>query len=143
MKQPLDQALDKLTEGRGRVEVDTPTGRATVDVVDVDRIGVRVRRVRVHRDEPFDIAREAATIGDRLRALPDRVVPVEVDPRLGGAVLRTRPDEVREREYFEVELDGTNDIEARRVRAREGGGREGTDWAMTRDQLGRLVDELG
>ena len=135
---PLDEALDAL-DGPGTIDVPTDGGRAEVDVAEVDRLGVRVRRVKVER-ERRDIAEEAHALPDRLRALPDRVAPSEVSPELGGAILRTVPEEVRDR-YFEVDVRPGH-TEVRRVRVDEGE-RSSDDFVLTREQLEKLVDELG
>jgi hypothetical protein len=136
----LDQALDDLPAGGGTVTVDRDGAEATVEAVDADRLGVRVKRLRVDRDVPVDIEEEAHSLPDRLRSLPDRVVPIEIAPELGGARLRTRPEELRGREWFEVDVDrdGTS---IRRVRADEDGSRVPVDWTLTREQLDRLIDE--
>lgn len=138
---PLDQALDALPPGGGTVEVERGGHRAEVDVVDVDRLGVRVRGVTVTRGAPIDVAEEASALPDRLRALPDRIAPVEVAPELGGARLRTRPDELRGREHFEVDV-APDRTAIRRTRVDEGGERAQVDWTMTREQLDKLIDEV-
>ena len=134
----LDDALDAL-DGPGIARVPREHGHAEVDVIEVDRLGVRVRSVRVEREQR-DLADEAAALPGRLRALPDPVVPCEIAPTLGGATLRTDPAVMRGR-YFEVQVtpDAT---EVRRVRV-EGGERRPDDFVLTREQLGDLVDQLG
>lgn len=139
----LGQAIDEaLTPGAeaGPVTVETDKGSATVDVVEADRIGVRVRGIRVTTSEDLGIER-IADLPDALRDLPTRVVPVEVDASLGGATLRTPPREMRGKDFFEVEVRGA-ESKIRRLRPAEGGGREELDWTMTRDQLGRVLDGL-
>lgn len=137
----LDEALDALPSGGGVVEVERPGHRARVDVVEADRLGVRIRKVDLERSAPVDVAREARELPERLRSLPDRVAPVEVAPALGGARLRTRPDELRGREYFEVDVEPLR-TSIRRTRVTDDG-REPTDFTLTREQLDRLVDEAG
>ena len=137
----LDAALDG-NAGSGRITADGEHGSAAVDLVAVGPIGVRVRAVEVTRAVGVDVGDEAEALPERLRTLPERVVPVEVDRGLGGAVLRTRPEQMREREFFEVEVR-PNTTTIRRHRVGEDGSRQATDFALTRDQLGRLVDELG
>ncbi|MEO0605929.1 MAG: hypothetical protein AAF211_31160 [Myxococcota bacterium] len=134
----LDEALDDL-DGPGTVEVDHDGRSAEVDVVDVDRIGVRVKGVRVRHDGPVDVQREAEALPDRLRSLPDSVGPIEVAPELGGAILRGTPD--RERRYFEVDVQPDR-TDIRRKQVDDDGERSETDWSMTRDQLERLIDEV-
>lgn len=123
------------------VEAEAGGSRAEVDVVEADRIGVRVRGVRVTRPEPYDVAEEARGLPEKLRSLDEPVIPIEVDPRLGGAVLRTDPDEVREGEYYELGLDGRR-FDLTRKRAEPGKDRENIDWSMTHRQLENLLDEL-
>lgn len=136
----LDRALDALPPGGGTVTVDRGGSSAEVDVTDVDRLGVRIRELRVHRGRPVDVEAEANALPDRIRSLPERIAPVEVAPALGGARLRTRPEELREREYFEVDVapQGTT---VRRTRIEDDGSRAPTDWTLTRDQLDRLIGE--
>ena len=136
----LDQALDALPAGGGAVTVEREGATATIDAVEADRIGVRVRGLRVDRDAPVDVSREAHALPDRLRSLPDRVAPIEVAPDLGGARLRTRPDELRRGEWFEVDVEaGATAI--RKVRTADDGSRVPVDWTLTREQLDRLIDE--
>lgn len=133
----LDRALDAL-RGPGVVRVDRSGRTAEVDVTEVDRLGVRVRGVRVRCEQPRDVVEEARALPERLRALPDRVAPVEVDPVLGGARLRTVPGDVRDG-YFEVDVT-PHDTEIRRTRV-AGGEREPADFTLTREQLDRLIDQ--
>lgn len=133
----LDQALDG---GVGRVEAETEKGTVEVEVTDVDRLGVRVRGVTVKRGAPVDIVEEAARLPDALRALPERVEPVEVAKALGGAKLRTSLRDLRGREYFEVDVEAGK-TSVRRTRVVDGE-REAREWTMTREQLERLVKEI-
>ena len=138
---PLQEALDTQTSS-GVVGVECDRGHAEVDVIDADRLGVRIRRVKVTRPKEIDIPAEATTLPQRLRSLPDRVQPIEVAPELGGAIFRTKPGDIRDNEFFEVGITKPGDVEVKRYQARPGDGRIERDWTMTRDQLGRLLDEL-
>lgn len=138
----LNDALDAAT-GPGTIHAENAGTTVDADVVDVDRLGVRVTRLSVRRDRPFDLLEEAKALPERLRSLPEPLIPVEIDTRLGGAVLRTRPDAIDEGEFFELELHGDRDLELRRLRGGRGQDREAADFTLTRKQLGRLVDELG
>lgn len=135
----LDDALDAL-DGPGIARVPREQGQAEVDVIEVDRLGVRVRSVKVEREQR-DLAEEALALPDRLRALPERVVPCEIAPTLGGATLRTDPEEMIRGRYFEVQVT-PGSSEVRRVRV-EDGERHPDDFVLTREQLGNLVDQLG
>jgi len=139
-KTDLDEELDRVPAGGGTVRVDREGARAKVEVLEADRLGVRVRGVEVTRGRPVDVSEEAGALPERLRALPERLAPVEVDPTLGGARLRTRPDELRGREYFEVDVEPSR-TSIRRTKVGEQGERVETDWTMTREQLDRLIDE--
>jgi hypothetical protein len=135
----LDEQLDRLPTG-GKVRVERGHTQTEVEVVEADRLGVRVRGVDVHRDRPVDVETEARSLPERLRALPERVSPVEVDPTLGGARLRTRPEELRGKEFFEVDVAPSH-TSIRRTRVTPEGERVETDWTLTREQLDRLIDE--
>lgn len=137
----VNEALDAAT-GPGVVHAETDGASADVDVADVDRLGVRVKRVQVTRAAPFDLAEAARELPDRLRSLPERIEPVEVDPGLGGAVLRSRPEDLEGGEFYEIGIHGDRELDLRRIRGGPGVDREPADFTMTRKQLGRLVDEL-
>jgi hypothetical protein len=136
----LDAALG-AGDGTGRIVVTGDDGAAEIDAVAIGPIGVRVRAVRIDRGVDVDIALEAAALPDRVRTLPDRVVPVEVDPGLGGAILRSHPDDMREQEFWELDVRRRSTT-VRKQRVRPDGQREGVDFTLTREQLGRLVDEV-
>lgn len=139
-RKELDRALDGVPAG-GTVEVARPGGRAAIDVVEADRLGVKVRRVGVTREHPIAVDAEARRLAEGMRALPERLEPVEIAPELGGAVLRTRPEELRRREFFEVGITpGSTTVTRQRV---TDDGRAPADFTLTRDQLDGLLDELG
>lgn len=134
----LDEALD-AAGGPGLVEVDEPGGRTAIDVSDVDRIGVRVRAVRVGHGVR-DVAAEADRLTGAVGPLAGPFAPVEVDPRLGGAILRTAPAAIRRGRYDEIGV-GTEETSVRRYRL-EGGERHPEDLTLTRDQLRDLIDAI-
>jgi hypothetical protein len=137
----LGRALNGvLAPGTARVEGDDGLS-AEVDVADVDRLGVSVRGLRVRSDRVGSVVRHAERLPDAVRCLPETVVPVEVDAKLGGAILRTTPREVVDSEFFEVRSDGL-EVSLERHR-RAAGGPERVPFTLTREQLGRLVDNLG
>ena len=138
----INDALDTFDEDDGEVQADIKGGQARIDVVAVDRLGVKVREIRVQRNEPFDMVTECETLPDRIRSLPHRVQPVEVDPYLGGGVLRSRPEEMKKPEFYQVDLTGDREIGVRRYRVQADGQRKQTDFTLTREQLGDLIDEI-
>lgn len=134
----LDRQLVPGMPG-GAVQASAPGGSAAeVEVVEVDRLGVSVRGVRVRGAAAGTVEGQARRLPDALRGLPDRLVPLEVEPRLGGAILRSDPEDVHEREYFEVRTDG-REATVERVR---GGTGERLPFTLTREQLGHLVDRV-
>lgn len=142
----VNDALNALPVGGdpqadGTVHAEADGATADVDVVEVDKLGVRLRNLRVRRADPYDLAEEAKELPDRMRSLPERIEPVEVDPGLGGAILRTAPDEITDDEFFELGLDG-RDLDLKRVKGGPGQDREPVDWTMTRRQLEKLIDEM-
>jgi hypothetical protein len=139
----IDEALQTLGPGEGTVTASSGGRSAEVDVLESDRLGVRVKSIRVKSQEPIDVVERAAALPERMRSLPDAVEPVEVDPALGGAILRTVPDEVRDREFFEIDVR-TDGVGVKRYRADDqSGGREVIDFTLTRKGLGKLIDEIG
>lgn len=137
----LDDALDQHSGG-GPLELESDGNEATVEVVESGKLGVRVKRVHVRRSAGRPIEQTVQDLEDGLRALPERVVRSEVDVGLGGATLRTDPSDIDDGDFTQIDVRGDRDVELRRFRRTEGG-REPTDFTVTRRQLGRLLDELG
>lgn len=135
----LDDALNDL-EGSGTVVLERSGGTAEIDVDQAGPIGARVTRIRVTRDQPWDIAERAATLPQRLRSLPDPIEASEVAPALGGAILRTTREHFDGERYVEVDVR-THSAEVRQIRVREGQ-RSPDPFSLTREQLGRLLEEL-
>jgi hypothetical protein len=139
----VDEALaQRDKDGQHRIGLTAGGAEAEAEVVDSDRLGVRVGRLRVRKPERFDVQREAAALPDRLRSLPERLIQIEIDGKHGRAVLRTLPKEMRRREFFEVQIEGNRDLDLRRYRVDEQGDRQAIDWTMSREQFGRMLDEL-
>ena len=139
LREALDAEIDRAARG-GTVHASEGAADAEIEVVEADRLGVRVRRVTVARALPHDPAQVGERWPRTLRDLPDRVIPIEVDPRLGGATLRSDPDDRADDTFVEVEVRGGS-AEVRRYRVCPDG-RTPIDWTMTREQLGRLIDAL-
>lgn len=119
----------------GRVEAEHEGRHAEVEVIDVDRLGARIGRIRVS-GPPGDLrARAEAVPGALERGLGERLRPVEVAPELGGAVLRGAVDAGR---FYEV----TVTPEAVDVQSIDRDSREARPFTLTREQLGRVVDGL-
>lgn len=140
LRKALPDALDQASPDGGPVEVQAAGGRALVDTVAVDRLGVRIRSVTVHREGGRDVTEAGEDLPSRVRSLGEPLAPVEVDRGLGGAILRTPRDP--DRGFFEVGVDRGGDARVRKHRVDEDGGREDVDFDLTREQLGRLLDEL-
>jgi hypothetical protein len=136
----LDDALDAHGPDSGTVRVDAGGVTHELEVEAVGPLGVRLRRLTVRRHTDRDLEVAARTLPERLRPLPERLVSTEVDPRLGGATLRTCPDEMRRREFFQVDVR-PREAEIRRYRVCEGG-RERVPWTMTRDGLREVMEDL-
>lgn len=125
----------------GPVEVEANEGRVQLDLADADRLGAKIDRLRVSVPSAAPLGQQAERICRRVRTLPERLVPIEIDDRLGGGILRSTADEMRNKRYFEVGLDGDG-ATLERFKARPEGGRERQPFTLTREQLGRLVDDL-
>ena len=137
----LGDKLDLPGVKTGPIEVETETGQVQLDLADADRLGASIDRLRVSVPNAAPLGEQATGICRRLRHLPERLVPVEVDERLGGGILRSDPDDMRGKRYFEVGLDGSG-ATVERFQAAPDGGREREPFTVTREQLDRLVDDL-
>jgi len=138
----LEKKLDLPGVGQGSLQVEADSGAvAEIEVVDSDRLGATVDRVRVIVPESAPLQQQADAITGRVRELGGKLIPVEVDERLGGGSLRTRTKDIRGGRFFEVELDGAG-ATVDRYKVGEGGQRERQPYTLTREQLGRLVDDL-
>ncbi len=141
MSEDLGRLLDHAITGTGTVRVERQGATAEVEVVEADRLAVRILRVRVSGESTRGVRDTAARLPDACRGLPERIVPVEVAPELGGAVLRSAPRDVVDREYFEVRTDGkTTDIE--RIHAAPGVERHAVPFTLTREALARIVGKV-
>lgn len=140
VRRELGEALDGAL-APGSVTVEGDGRRAEVDVAEVDRLGVRVRTVRVTVARSGNIVQQAERLPEACRTLPERIVPVEVAPTLGGAVLRSHPRDIVDREFFEVQTDGRSATIGRVNNGPEG--RVAVPFTVTREQLRRLVDDIG
>jgi len=128
--------LDKaLRPGRVRLG----DGKVEAEITEVDRLGVSIEHLQV-RGEGAGVREIAAKVPDALRALPERILPIEVAPDLGGAILRSDPADMHNREFYEARTDGRV-VEIERYRCAENG-RERIPFTLTREQLGRVVDGL-
>ena len=56
----IHDALDALDSGEGTATAPTGNGTVSVEVVAVDRLGVKVRKLSVSRGEDFDLVQECA-----------------------------------------------------------------------------------
>lgn len=136
----LSEKLDGEIDGKGTVEVESDGKKARADVVDADRIGVVIDRVRVDGAKG-NVGDRSRRLADNLRPGGERLVPVEVDEGLGGGTLRTSPDEVNEGRYYQVDVDKEG-AELSRHRADAQGKRSNEPFTVTRDQLGEIVDTM-
>jgi hypothetical protein len=127
----------------GTVQVEADGVTLEAEVTDCERIGATVERLKVRRDQPGDVEIQAQAIAERLHGLGERVQPVEVAPDLGGAVLRTRPEDMVEGRFYQIDVgeDGQQ-AELERLRVDEQGQRQREPFTVTRENLGRVVDGL-
>ncbi|MEL6342878.1 MAG: hypothetical protein AAFV53_07075 [Myxococcota bacterium] len=135
---PLSEALEDAIDGAGTASAGSDGLTVEADLSQVGPIGVVVERVKV-RGTPGDITERAADLEDRLRPDNQPMTAIEVDPRLGGAVLRSPVD--RSRRFYEAEVT-EDSVELTRQKVGEDGQRSASDFAVTREQLGDLVDQI-
>lgn len=137
----LGSALNQALKDRhfGTVEVTLPQGRARAEILDSGPIGARVRQLEVEVPDPAPPQTQAHRLSGRLPGLEEDLVPVEVDPGLGGGVLRTAPEQLGGGRYHELELRGGRARLHRPSRERD---QAAGELVLTRDALERLVDTL-
>jgi len=138
-----------------RVEEERDGVRVFVEFDDVDKIGVRLRRLHVESVKPFV---DAALDADRLRRQADEIVRrvsylteqielIELDKRTGKAQLRSKlPQRENERaSFYEILLDGNYKLSLRRYEfsaEAPASRRIGIAFEMTHDIFNRLVSDL-
>lgn len=136
----LSRALDAQLGPPGSASAESGGRRVEVEVVESDRLAARVKSIRIGGGDG-DVRGQAERLPGQLRgALPEHLVPVEVAPSLGGAVLRSEPGDVRGGEFYEVRTDGScTTVERLRATA---AGRERVHFTLSRDALGQVIDGL-
>ncbi len=150
----LAKALDDKLSQPDVLPDDDEAGSATIDaasddlvveaeVSDCDRLGATVERLKVRDPAGGDVRHQAAAMPRRLRSLGERLLPVEADPELGGAVVRSDPQEMDGGRFWEVSIgDGGREAELERFQVGDEGQRSRQPYTLTREQLGRVVDGL-
>ena len=138
--------------GKREIEVEHDGTTAKADVHGAGPYGSSIDRLTVvgpdieRSDEQKDraIRRQARQIADDVTYLPERLREHEVEPGLGSAVLRSRPEEMRDREYGEVEVKGGREVEVSRYRYDpDKTRRDRVPQNYSHELLGRLTDDLG
>ncbi len=143
-----NKPVDQLKRGvSGPVEVSEGEVRATADVGGSGPYGAELRGLSIERTSPAEGGGEAMervveAIAERIQYLPERIVPLETDASSGRGVLRTRRDQVREREYYEFAVEGGDRVDVGRFRGAAGGGRERIADNFGHRVIERLVDDL-
>ena len=135
----LREALeDQLREpGRGQAEQEGIS--IEVDLVDCDRLGAVVEGIRV-RGAAADVVERAEAISREVRPGGDHLLPVEVDRGLGGAILRSAPEDVH-RGFYELRVSPEG-VELSGHKLTSEGQRIRVPYTWTRDQLGSVIDQL-
>jgi len=138
--------------GKRELEVEHEGTTAKADVQGAGPYGSSLDRLTVvgpdrdRSDEQKDraIRRQAREIADDVTYLPERLREHEVEPGLGGAILRSRPEEMRDREYGEVEIKGGGEVDVSRYRYdSQRTRRDRVPQNYSHEILERLTDDLG
>lgn len=137
----LGESVGRSVTGPGPVRVEHDDGVVEVDVVEAGPVGVVIDRLRVRPRDPAPLGARSRALASGLRLGGERLVEVEVDEALGGATLRTDPADMQGGRFFEVELDAEG-AEVRRHRVGDDGARAAAPFAVTRDALGRAIDQM-
>lgn len=145
-----DRIREAAAEGRavGKTTLEAASGssKATVVVEDADRFGVLAGSVAAERPGggPSSVPRQAAEAVRRINYLQEPLAVIETEDRRGRGILRSAtPREVEGgREYNEAVLDGGGSITIKRFRAETGSRRRQVPSNLSRETLGRLVDDV-
>jgi|ETNmetMinimDraft_26_1059896.scaffolds.fasta_scaffold35522_2 hypothetical protein len=141
----VDALKNSNGSGRREVEVDHDGATARARVRGSGPYGSSIDELTVVRpgDDGGDIEHQADDLVERLSYLPERVRKHEIAPALGGGILRSEPDEMRNREYQEIGLQGGHEARVRRYRYdREAGERRAIPQNYAHETLERLTDDL-
>lgn len=139
MPRRVDAGLRAVAGGRAEIEGEGCV--AEVQTGTVGPVGVEVKRLRIE-GAVGSVEERSRAVAATFRPKGERLQEVEVDPRLGGAVLRTRPEDMRRGRFFEVEVDARG-VEVKRLRRRDEGGRAQEPYPLTREELGEWIEDLG
>jgi hypothetical protein len=111
-----------------------------MELSDEDRLGVSVERLRIRGGEG-SIAERAQGLARECRPAGRSLGVVELDPRLGGGVLRSAPEGRGVQRYYELQLDEQG-AELRRHRRDPEGRREQEPYPLTHEQLDELIEGM-
>lgn len=134
----LRRALD--AGGPGPVELEVGGVPVELEVRRHGPVGVELDGLRL-RPPARDLEERSRALCDGFRPRGERLQPVELDRALGGAVLRTRPEDIRRGRFFEVNVE-PEAVEVRRWRRRPEGGREAQPIPLSHEELGEWLEEL-
>lgn len=118
-KKLIDALKNSTGSGKRDIEVDHGGASAQARVRGSGPYGSSIDGLTVavpDGDGDADIERQADDLIDRLSYLPERIKKHEIAPGLGGGVLRSEPDDMREREYQEIKLNGGREADIRRYK---------------------------
>jgi hypothetical protein len=142
-----DAAREGRSVGKTTIEAQTGSGRTTVVVDDADKYGVLAGPVSSETPggKPSAVPAQAAEAVKKINYLQEPLAVIETEDRRGRGILRSAtPRQVEGgREYNEAILDGGGSITIRRFRAESGSRRRQVPSNLSRETLGRLVDDLG
>ncbi len=141
----IDALKNSTGAGKREVEVDHEGATARAKIEGSGPYGSSIDELTVVRpgQKDGDIERQADDLVDRLSYLPERIRKHEIAPGLGGGVLRSVPEDMREREYQEIELQGGEEARVRRYRYdKDAGERRAIPQNYAHETLERLTDDL-
>jgi len=94
-------------------------------------------------DDGSPVEQQADAIVERVTYLPERLRKHEVEGGLGRGILRSRPEDMRDREYQELDLLEGRKIDVARYKfGVKGGKRKRIPQSFGHENLRRLTDDL-
>jgi hypothetical protein len=113
----------------------------------VDTVGAVYTGWKVHREPAASTEAWAEAVASQSRGLMEPLTILEMDQQAGHAVLRSNPPRIKDqdRDYYEVELQGTTDATLQRYRGSTvpGSSREAIPFPLTHEAAAGLLDTLG
>jgi hypothetical protein len=139
----LARQLDQALQGPGTLHLAHPEVNVEAEIEALDTLGVRLRKLRMSPRSPGQLEESARQLQETVRPNGERLGIVELDPRLGGARLRTNLVDIRNSRFFQLDLDISGQVELQRIQVEPNSGdRCVGHFDLSREAFGRLAEDI-